>query len=112
MSPQWEGEPELDFPSDCDKTYGAMVQGMRDYISIMDTDWLKGGRMRQERLFGDFAALWFFLMTNKGDTAATQLPEWPSLGFDHRDNFGSAPRAIESGEWPDLNTFGCAEKWT
>ena len=47
-------------------------------------------------------------MTNKDDTPATQLPEWPSLGFDYCDNFGFATRATESGEWPDFNTFGCA----
>ena len=51
-------------------------------------------------------------MTNKGDTAATQLPEWPSPRFDYRDDFGFVPVAIESGEGPDLNAFGCAGKWT
>ena len=64
------------------------------------------------RLYGVFAALWFFLLTNKGDTAATQLLEWSSLTFDYRDNFGFAPGATESGEEPDLFTFGCAGKWT
>ena len=61
---------------------------------------------------GDFAALWFFLMPNKGGTATAQLPGWPSLRFDYHDNCGVASRARESGEAPDLLTFGCAGKWT
>ena len=44
------------------------------------------------KLYGDFAALWFFLMTNKDETPATQLPECPSLKFDYRDNFGFCPQ--------------------
>ena len=51
-------------------------------------------------------SLWLFLMTNNGGTPFTQLLEWPSLCFDYRDNFGFAPRATESGEWPDLHTLG------
>ena len=103
-------------------------QFMRDYISVTrECSWwilirdslcppdvirlrTAGREWNKARLYGDFAALWFFLMMNKG--AATQLPEWPSLRFDYRDNFGFASRAIESGERPDLNTFGCAGKWT
>ena len=34
-SPQWEGELELDSASDSDSTNGAMVQDMRDYISVI-----------------------------------------------------------------------------
>ena len=71
------------------------------------------GRVWNEaKLYGDFAALWFFLMTNKDETPATQPLEWHSLRLDSRDNFGFVPRAIESGEWPDLNAFGWAGKRT
>ena len=35
VSPQWEGELELDAASDSDSTYGAMIHGTRDSISII-----------------------------------------------------------------------------
>ena len=111
VSPQWEGELELDSASDSESTEGSMMQDIRDYTSIKweCSLWIliREGGMRRD-FFGDIAALWFFLMTNKGDTPATQLPEWPSLGFHYGGNFRFAPRATESREWPDLNTFGCA----
>ena len=124
------GELEPDSASDCDNTYRARVHGMRNYISVIrecslwiliqdslcppDVIRLRtvGRGWNEANLHGDFAALWFFLMMNKDDTPDTQLSEWPSLRFDYCDNFRFALRAIESGEWPDLNAFGCAGKRT
>ena len=34
VSPQWEGELELDSASDSDSTHGAIIHGTRDSISI------------------------------------------------------------------------------
>ena len=69
-----------------------------------------GRRWNNAELYGGFAAVWFFLMTNNEATPTSPLPEWPSLRFDYRDNFGFAPRAIESREWSDFSTLGCARK--
>ena len=50
------------------------------------------GRERNEvKLFGDFAALWFSLVTNKDETISTEPPEWQSPRLDSRDNFGFVP---------------------
>ena len=35
VSPQWKGELELDSASDSDSTYGAMIHGTRDSMSII-----------------------------------------------------------------------------
>ena len=130
VSQQWEGELELDSASDCDNAYGAMVKGMKDYISVIRecSLWIlirdslcppdilslrTAGRKRNKaKIYGEFAALGFFLMTNKEDTSATPLPEWPSLCFDYRQNFGFVPSATELGEWPDMVAFGCAGERT
>ena len=45
------------------------------------------------QLYGEFAALWFFLMTKNEAKPTRPLPEWPSLRLDCCDNFGFAPRA-------------------
>ena len=121
MSPQWEGELELELNSASDRDNGSeedvsctandstALRGHTDSISTVreNSVWIllrnslcppdvlclraAGGRWKDAKLYGDFAALWFFLMTNKEDTTGTQLPEWSSLSFDYRDNFGFAP---------------------
>ena len=85
VSSQWEGGPELelDFASDCDSAHGAMVKGMKDYISVIRkcSLWIlirdslcppdilslrtAGRKWNNPELYGEFAALWFFLMMLK-----------------------------------------------
>ena len=83
VSPQWEGELELDSASDCDNTCGAMIQGTRDSISVIRecSLWIlirdlcppdvirlrtAGREWNEARLQGDFAALWFFSYDEQG----------------------------------------------
>ena len=131
LSPQWEGELELNSASDFDNdskeddrcTAGdstawrdntdsssdvrehSVWNRIRDSLCPPDVLRLRtvGRWWNVAEQYGDFAALWFFLLTNKDET---------SLRSDYSDNFGSARRAIESGEWPDLTTFECAGKRT
>ena len=124
MCPQWEGGLELDAAGNCDNINDVMIQNIRDSISAMREcslwiliwdstrrECLAEREWNNDELFGEFAGLWLFLMTNNGGTPSTQLLEWPSLCFDFRNNFGFAPRTAESREWPDLHTLGCAGKW-
>ena len=62
------------------------------------------------KLYGEFAALWFFLLTKDGseERDPVNLPDWPSLCFDYRQNFGFAPSMIEAGRLPDMTTFSCS----
>ena len=69
-------------------------------------------RWNNAELYGEFAALWFFLMTKNEAKPTSPLPEWPSLHLDYRDHFGFAPRAIESGKWSDFSTLRVAGKRT
>ena len=116
VSPQWEGELELDSASDYDNennevdvsvTYDNATERspkdnvsaaresslwilIRDSICLPDVLCLRaaGKGWNDAKLYDELAALWFFLMTNKEDTsAAVPLPEWPSLCFDYRQNF-------------------------
>ena len=109
LSPQWEGELELELntASDYDNdskendsgTAGDSIawRDLTDSISIVreysvwnlirdslcPPDVLRlrtiGRGWNDAKLYGDSAALWFFLMTNKDETPATQLLEWPCL---------------------------------
>ena len=123
VSPQWEGELELDSASDYDNennevdvsvTYDHSTERspkdnvsaaresslwilIRDSICPPDVLCLPaaGRRWNDAKLYDELVALWFFLMTNKEDTsAAVPLPEWPSLCFDYRQNFGCAPSTV------------------
>ena len=121
MSPQWQGQLELDSVSGDDNACRAMEHGMRDisitresslWILIRDSlfppDVIRlrtaGRRWNNAELSGEFAALWFFFMTKNEATPTSPLPEWPSLCFDYRDNFGFTPTAIEFREWSDFST--------
>ena len=58
-------------------------------------------------LYGEFAALWFFLLMNKDDCTTSGIAK-----SEIRDTFGFALRAIEPGEWSDLYAFGWTGKRT
>ena len=118
MSPQWEGGSELDSDNDCedenegDDSYeacdSAAESGPKDYISEVSESSLwasirasllrpmfwsnrtAGPKWNNAKLYGKHAALWFFLMTKDGseEWAPVPLPEWPSVCFDFRQNFG------------------------
>ena len=50
---------------------------------------------------------------NNGLPAAlAPLPEWPSLRFDYRQNFGFDNGMFEPGRLPDLAAFGDSREWT
>ena len=97
VSPQWEGELELDAASDSDSTFGAMIHDRRDSISIIRecSLWIlirdslcppdvirlhtavRGWNNVQ--FYGEFAALWFFLMTkNEAKPTLTRFPNGPA----------------------------------
>ena len=93
MSPQWEGELELGSASDCDSVYDDMEKGLKDYISVIrecsicilirnslsppDILYLRtaGRGWNNAKLYGEFAALWFFLMTKNDEAPTSPLPE-------------------------------------
>ena len=62
---------------------------IRDYLTPLDVLATRtaGLKWNCAKLYGKFAALWFFLMTKDGSEEGAQ-PEWPSLCLDHRRNFG------------------------
>ena len=121
MSPQWEGELELDPASDGDTEYeedGGLVarnhaaeNGLKDYTSVIresslwilvpdllcPTDVLllrtAGSKWNNAKLYGEFAELWFYLLTTDGSEGRepVTLPKLPSLCFGCRQNFGFAP---------------------
>ena len=142
VSPQWEGELELDSASDCDIAYEeddrlvarnhAAENGPKEYISVVRERslWIlirdslsppdvlvlrtAGSKWNNAKLYGEFAALWFFLLTKdeSGGRDPVTLPEWPSLCFDDRQNFALAPSMIESGRLLDMTSFNCSGEWT
>ena len=71
-----------------------------------------GRRWNNVQIYGEFAALWFFLMTKNDAKPTHPVPEWPSLLLDYRVNFGFAPRAIESGKRSEISTLGCVGERT
>ena len=103
MSPQWERELELDSESDSDSTYGAMEHGMRDSTIIIREcsvqvlirvlcphDMIRlrtaGRRWNNAELFGEFAALWFFLMRKNEAKPLLRFLNGPACAY-----FGFAP---------------------
>ena len=135
-----EGELELDSAGDSDNEYAeddrlaagnhAAESGPKDYISVITGSslWIlirdslsppdvlvlrmAGSKWNSAKLYREFTALWFFLLTKGGseERDPVTLPEWPSLCFDHRQNFGFAPNMIESGRLPDMTAFNCLGK--
>ena len=131
---------ELDSASDCDNEYEeddrlvarnhAAENGPKDYISVVRESslWIlirlgppdvlvlrtAGSKWNNAKLYGEFAALWFFLLTKhrSEERDPVVLPEWPSLCFDYRQSFGFAPRMIESGRLPDMTACNCSGEWT
>ena len=92
VSPQCEGGLELDSASDCDNAYGAMEKGTRDYISVKrecslwtlirdslcppDVIRLRtaGRKWNNAKLYGEYAALWFFLMAKNEEAPTSPTP--------------------------------------
>ena len=133
MSPQCEGELELDSASDDDNVNeevdrstthdDATECGPKDYISAVRESslWISpdvlilrtaGRRWNNAKLYGEFAALCFFLMTNNEEACCSPLPGWPSLCFDCRRNFGFAHSTFESRWLPDMTAFNCSRERT
>ena len=84
VSPQWEGGLEVESASDCDNAWG-----MRDYISVVRecSSWIlirdslcppdilsqrTGRKWNNAKLYGEFAALRFFLMTKNEEAPTLQ----------------------------------------
>ena len=141
-SPQWEGELELDSASDCDNEHEegdrlvarnrAAENGPKDNISVLrgSSLWIlirdslgppdvlvlrtAGSKWNNAKLYGEFAALRFFLLTKDGseERDPVTLPEWHSLCFDYRQNFGLTPSMIRSGGLPNMTAFNCLGAWT
>ena len=66
---------------------------IRDYLTpldVLDTR-TAGQEWNCAKLYGSFAALWFFLMKKDGREEGAQ-PEWPSLCRDHRKK---TPKCLE-----------------
>ena len=64
-----------------------------------------GSKWNNAKLYGEFAALLFFLMTKNGS-------EWPSTLSDYRPNFGFGNGMFEPGRLPDLTAFGSSGERT
>ena len=64
-----------------------------------------GSKWNNAKLYGEFAALWFFLMTKDGR-------ELPNLCFDYRRSFGIENGMFEPGRLPDLTGFEDSGEWT
>ena len=79
---------------------------IRDYLAPSDILVLctAGSKWNNAKLYGEFAAMWFFLMTDGS--------EWPSMCSDYRENFGFGDGMFEPGRLPDLTAFGKSAKWT
>ena len=62
---------------------------IRDYFTLPDVLATRsaGPKWNCAKLYGEFAASWFFLMTKDGSEEGAQ-PEWLSLCLDYRQNFG------------------------
>ena len=75
-----------------------------------------GPQWNNAKLYGEFAALWFFLMSKDGseEGAPLFLPEWPSRCFDDRQNFGFGfdIGMLDPRRLPDLTPFGNSGEWT
>ena len=94
--PHWDGTSD----------FLSQVRDSPIWISIFDLlfppDMLAmrtaGPKWNHAKLYGSFAALWFFLMEkDEGDKGASEaLPEWPSLCCNLRQRFGYH----ESDRWP------------
>ena len=89
VSPQWERELELDSVSGCDNAYDAVVKGEKNYISVIRecSSWIlirdslcppdilsqrTGRKWNNAKLYGEFAALRFFLMTKNEEAPTLQ----------------------------------------
>ena len=71
-------------------------------------------KWNHSKLYGFFAALWFFLMEkddNENDTSAS-LPEWPNLRYDYRQMYGFNSGMLEPGQSTDLQAPGSSGEWT
>ena len=75
-----------------------MWASIRDYLTPLDVLATRtaGLKWNCAKLYGEFAALWFFLMTKDGSEEGAQ-PEWPSLCLDHRQNFGFDHGMFDAG---------------
>ena len=73
---------------------------IRDYLTPPDdlATRMAGLKWNCAKLYGEFAALWFFLMTKDGSEEGAQ-PEWPSLCLDHRRSWYVRPRVDNGYAW-------------
>ena len=80
---------------------------IRDYFTPSDILVLRtaGSKWNNAKLYGEFAALWFFLMTKDGS-------KWPSMCSDYRQSSGFGKGMFEPGRLPDLTAFGNSGEWT
>ena len=130
MSPQWEDGLELDVDNDCedetdhvvDGKYddGAAENGAKDHISevregslwvslrdclspadvlVLRAAWVK---MEQREVVWEICCFMVLPHDKNGgeEAAPAPLPEWPSLCFDYRQNFGFDSYRT----WPPLET--------
>ena len=101
VSPQREGELELNPASDCDnvvdrdlRDYTSVIREFSLWILIRDSlsppdilyQRIAGKGWNNLKLYGKFVVLWFFLMTKKEEAPTSPLPEWPSICFNYRQN--------------------------
>ena len=84
-----EGGPK-DYITDFSES--SLWASIRDYLTPSDVLIMRtaGPKLNHGQLYGEFAAMWFFLVTKNGseEKVPVPLPEWPSLRFDYRQNFG------------------------
>ena len=106
---------------ECAKDYISDVResslwvSLRDCLSPADVLVLRtaGPKWYNAKLVDEFAELWFFI-NRKGveEPPFALLPEWSSLCFEYRQNFGFDTEMFEPGRLPDLAVWGDSGEWT
>ena len=89
---------------------------IRDFLTPPDILVVRtaGPKWNHAKLFGSFAALWFFLMEKDGSERGESepLPEWPSPCWDLRQRYGLDSGRFGPGQLPDLTAPGSSGEWT
>ena len=85
-----------------EESESSLWASIRDYLTPPDVLVMRtaGPKWNNAKLYGEFGALWFFLVTKDGseEGAPALQPEWPSLCLDYRQKFGFDNGMIEP-EW-------------
>ena len=92
---EWKEDENVDIAESGPKDYISEVSessswtSIRDYLTPPDVLVMRtvGLKWNCAKLYWEFAALWFFLMTKDGSEEGAE-PEWPSLCLDYRQNIG------------------------